>query len=60
MMSKARRILALAVALVLTVGMLPTSAFAAEPEGTEGHVHTADCYAETLTCGLDEHTHGED
>ncbi len=59
-MSKARRILALAVALVLTVGMLPTSAFAAEPEGTEGHVHTADCYAETLTCGLDEHTHGED
>ena len=46
MMSKARRILALAVALVLTVGMLPTSAFAAEPEGTEGHVHTADCYAE--------------
>jgi len=53
--------LALAVALVMTVGMLPTSAFAAEPEEPQqGHVHTAECYAETLVCGLDEHTHGED
>jgi len=60
-MRKARRILALAVALVMTVGMLPTSAFAAEPEEPQqGHVHTAECYAETLVCGLDEHTHGED
>ena len=60
-MLKSRRILALVVALVMTVGMLPTSAFAAEPGETEqGHVHTADCYAETLTCGLDEHTHGDD
>lgn len=60
-MRKSRRILALVVALVMTVGMLPTSAFAAEPEEQEqGHVHTAECYEKQLICGLDEHTHGDE
>lgn len=60
-MRKSRRILALVVALVMTVGMLPTSAFAAEPEEQEqGHVHTSECYEKQLICGLDEHTHGDE
>jgi hypothetical protein len=34
-----------------------------EPETTAGesvHIHTGDCYAHTLMCGLEEHTHEED
>lgn len=58
-MRKAKRILALAVALIMTVGMLPTTAFAAEP-AEEGHVHSESCYETKLVCGLEEHTHGED
>ena len=54
-----RRAMAAALALVMCLGLLPVSAFAAETDCN--HEHDASCYRQELTCGKTEgegHTHG--